>query len=379
MKRCPTCNKTYIDEQQLCTHHEVQVELIPNIDSVCSAKYVFLDIVGFTNDRSIEAQSDIVSALNEIVKLSVKEQNVSEDKIIFIPTGDGICIALLNLDSPFDIHLLIALNILKNIHLHNETIKCKTRHFEVRIGLNSHLDNLVTDINSSRNIAGAGISLASRIMGMADGSQILVGQSVYETLRYRERYASSFKPYHGKIKHGSHISVYQFTEEGHSGLNIDVPQLFKTSIYVEPKLTKFAAYYFAHAMKLRPFFLERISMSDAYPSAIVLWLLALNSVEKSEAISEVNRVYYETHKAKTIDVEKTFEQFNAIIFTVQNALMEYIKGKYLSDFFSYFEGYDEFRFINSEGIEKLKKEWPDIWDEFGFEVRTPTALPPPVS
>jgi hypothetical protein len=37
-----------------------------------SAKYIFLDVVGFSHQRSIEAQSEIVAALNSIVHASLK-------------------------------------------------------------------------------------------------------------------------------------------------------------------------------------------------------------------------------------------------------------------------------------------------------------------
>jgi hypothetical protein len=60
-----------------------------------AAKYVFLDIVGFTRNRTVEAQADIVKQLNAIVIEAVKESGSPRDKFIFIPTGDGIC----NLDT----------------------------------------------------------------------------------------------------------------------------------------------------------------------------------------------------------------------------------------------------------------------------------------
>jgi hypothetical protein len=77
------------------------------------AKYIFLDVVGFTNQRSVEAQTDIVEVLNSVVRRSLKEQDVSNDKYILLPTGDGICIALLNIEDPYDVHIQLALRILR--------------------------------------------------------------------------------------------------------------------------------------------------------------------------------------------------------------------------------------------------------------------------
>jgi class 3 adenylate cyclase len=136
-----------------------------------------------------------VYALNKVVEASVIEVSLPKDNLISIPTGDGICIVLINIESPYDAHLLTALNIVKGIDEHNSRTGSDMRKFHVRIGINSNTDNLITDINGNRNITGAGISMASRIMGMADGNQILVGESVFDTLRYREQYMASFRPF----------------------------------------------------------------------------------------------------------------------------------------------------------------------------------------
>lgn len=250
MKRCPQCNATYGDSLQFCSQDGTPLEAdasarfdtqpattlalprgpsTPQPHDIISANYIFLDVVGFTRNRSIEAQSDIVNALNSVVRDSVSAHNIPEDRIIYIPTGDGICIALLNVERPFDIHIQIALGILERTQKHNNAVENEMRKFEVRIGINANTDNLVTDINGQRNVAGAGISQAARIMDKADGSQILVGRSVYDTLRYREKYATAFKHYRATAKHGTVLDVYQFVSEGCDGLNTDTPQAFVAS------------------------------------------------------------------------------------------------------------------------------------------------------
>lgn len=193
-----------------------------------AAKYIFLDIVGFTHNRSTEAQADIVKYLNEIVSKTVKEKSIPEDKRIFIPTGDGICIVLLSIEAPVDIHMQIALSILDHINSYNDSIQNETRQVQVRIGIDANTDTLVADINNQQNIAGAGISMASRIMNLADGNQILVGQAVYETLRHREKYTNAFKAFQATVKHGTQLSIHQFTKEGCIGLNTNVPSKFIT-------------------------------------------------------------------------------------------------------------------------------------------------------
>ncbi len=154
-------------------------------------QYVFLDVVGFTRNRSVEAQSEVIRKLNNLVltatKIIIKATKDNyiivdeppENNTIFIPTGDGIAIALIDVPG-FDLHLQLALEILRLIASYNSGTTDPTRQFEVRIGINENIDNIVPDINGRRNVAGAGISMAQRIMDKADASQILVGQTVYE-------------------------------------------------------------------------------------------------------------------------------------------------------------------------------------------------------
>src|SRR5919206_908239 len=143
------------------------------------AKYVCLDIVKFTHERSEDAQIKIFYALNEIVNSSLEEHHVPQekDKRLCLPTGDGMCIVFINNNEP-DIHLRVALSILKGVAEHNSTAERKELEFEVRVGVNSHTDNLVTDVTGHDNIVGIGINTAFRIMDLADGKQILAGQAV---------------------------------------------------------------------------------------------------------------------------------------------------------------------------------------------------------
>jgi hypothetical protein len=71
-------------------------------------KYVFVDVVRFSVGRNVESQSEIVRILNGIVRSAVSSANVSSDQIIFIPTGDGICTALVNTLSPYAAKIGIA-------------------------------------------------------------------------------------------------------------------------------------------------------------------------------------------------------------------------------------------------------------------------------
>src|SRR5688500_9278713 len=111
------------------------------------AKYIFLDVDGFTHDRSVEAQSDIIQVLNRIVESCIREFGIRKDEVMFLPASDDIGIALLNVASPYDIHLLLAQRIVSEVYKHSAMTTNKMRKFEVRVGINSNTDNLITDIN----------------------------------------------------------------------------------------------------------------------------------------------------------------------------------------------------------------------------------------
>src|SRR5712691_2832269 len=136
--------------------------------------------------------------------------------MIFLPTGDGMCIAILNLykysEYNGDVQMDIALDILKFIHGYNNQTT-EGAKFQVRIGLNEHRDNLVVDINGNPNIVGDGINIASRIMSLAGCNQVLVGEPVFNTLKNGVKYKESkFERYYGQIKH-DYIALLTASEE----------------------------------------------------------------------------------------------------------------------------------------------------------------------
>ncbi len=186
-------------------------------------KYVFLDIVHYSYGRTIEAQSDIIDAINSIVKSSVASVKIDKRNLIFIPTGDGMCIALLDIHDPFDLHMQLALKIMELLHKYNESQKDNTRKFKIRVGVNENTDNLITDINGNKNVAGAGITEAQRIMDQADGGNILVGRAVFNHLRQRERYINKFKEFSVTIKHREKMQVYQYVDPALEYLNSAAP------------------------------------------------------------------------------------------------------------------------------------------------------------
>ncbi len=221
--------------------------------------------------RSAEAQSAIVKALNSIILGALTDHDVGDDDRILIPTGDGTCIGLVSPGLPYDAHIQISLTILEKLHTHNKDTSNSNRQFQIRIGINQNTDILVTDINGKPNIAGAGINVAPRIMDKSDPNQIFVSQTVYEELQPSENYMDKFRAFEARSKHGLELRIFQYIGDEHVGLSREISMEFKETLPVEPKLSMQAAYYFAHAIKLRPFIVTKQGHgSNNYTLAIIL-------------------------------------------------------------------------------------------------------------
>ena len=145
-------------------------------------RYLYLDVVDFTVKRSVESQTEIIDALNNIIRKSTAILPIRPDRIVFLPSGDGMGIALLDEIAPYDVHIIGAVEILRQIKAHNIAQTDPMRRFEVRVGISQNVDNIITDINGTKNVAGDGINTAQRVMTVAGRSQIIVSQMVHETL-----------------------------------------------------------------------------------------------------------------------------------------------------------------------------------------------------
>jgi class 3 adenylate cyclase len=196
-------------------------------EKTTSVKYIYLDVVSFTQGRSVEAQSQIIASLNKFVLKAIRDAAVLASNRILIPTGDGMCIAILQHSKmKYDVHLQVALRLLRQIHDHSNSAPDPSRRFSVRLGINENDDNLITDINKRRNVAGPGVNLAQRIMSLGDANQILVGQAVYDRLFPREPYMHRFQRFEANVKHGDRINVYQYRDQNAEGLDSHTPHLF---------------------------------------------------------------------------------------------------------------------------------------------------------
>jgi len=325
-------------------------------------RYLYLDVVDFTSNRSVEAQTVIVETLNGIVRKALSKFPVAPERIIFLPTGDGLGIALLDEMSSYDIHLLLALQILSLISQNNASGSDEMRKFQVRIGLSENTDNIVTDINGNRNVAGHGINTAQRVMSLTDASQILVSQTVYETLSHREKYMKHFRRYSATLKHSVSLSVQQFIDESWAGLSVTEPSLLAHPQTKDVKLNLYQAYFLAHALKNQSFALKHLDPLDQDALNIVYHFMAEDSsqVTRSGTFDEPLILIYGEGKAS---IEQVFHYYRSLNLGVRLTLGRYIAGL-LADCEDLFER--SFYAVKDTGIVKIKEDFPGIFKEFAL-------------
>jgi class 3 adenylate cyclase len=135
------------------------------------AHVLFIDIVG-SSKLLINEQSELLRCLTEIVRSTSQVRDAeAAGKLIRLPTGDGMALAFFtNPDAP----VRCALEVSKALKNHPNLL--------VRMGIHSGPVDEVVDVNQRSNIAGAGITIAQRIMDCGDAGHILLSKRIAEDL-----------------------------------------------------------------------------------------------------------------------------------------------------------------------------------------------------
>jgi anti-anti-sigma factor len=142
-------------------------------------------------------------------------------EVIALPTSDG---AVLNFLVPEpDVHLRTAVQALEGL---SEAGARAEVPFGLRIGLNSHVDTLIIDINNEINVVGSGINIAERVMDLGRHGQILMHDRVKLDLEKYPQYAPKLMP-RGEYtaKNGEKIQITQYVDPSCSYLCNDPVQL----------------------------------------------------------------------------------------------------------------------------------------------------------
>jgi len=130
-----------------------------------------MDIVGCSKLPSDE-QKRIVNRLQELVRQSAEfQQSQQSDQLISLPAGDGMALAFFN---KLDAAVQCAIEVTNAIQAES---LCK-----IRMGVHTGPVFVMEDINNTRNISGAGINRAERVMSCGDEGHILLSDNVAESL-----------------------------------------------------------------------------------------------------------------------------------------------------------------------------------------------------
>lgn len=331
-------------------------------------KYIYLDVVGFTHNRTVETQISIISALNDIVSTCLADL-FPEIDVIYLPVGDGICICLLDSKEAFDDHITIAEEIIRRIcSLYNPSVK-RSCQFEVRISINENVDNIITDINDNRNVCGSGVNYAQRIMNFGDSSHILVGRSVYDSLTPRDKYSKAFRRYIGKAKHNTDIELYQYKGGRVANLNRDPPSAFATP--AEKILTEYAAYYILNLLRNREFIEKKIEEASfcIYALGVQMAYLAEDSLGHSK---ETRLLPYDNRMPETPNntLQEQLDFFCGLPWVLCLDLHQAkVESRLWNSYVDCFEDGSSgaFVFVSEKGEQKLKNEWPKIYKEFNTQ------------
>jgi TolB-like protein/class 3 adenylate cyclase/Tfp pilus assembly protein PilF len=146
------------------------------------AHVLFMDIVGSSKLPSDE-QLRIVHRLQELVRQSPEFLlSAASDQVISLPTGDGMALAFFN---KLDAAVLCATEVSKAIQ--NESL-C-----QIRMGVHTGPVFVLKDLNGKRNISGAGINLAERVMSCGGPGHILFSDTAAESLRHLSAWRSQIR------------------------------------------------------------------------------------------------------------------------------------------------------------------------------------------
>jgi len=168
------------------------------------AHILFIDIVGYSKLLS-DKQRELFELLNELIRNTAQFRAAdAAHKLVRLPTGDGMVLAFFtSVDAP----VRCAQEISRKLREHPQ--------LPLRMGINSGPVDEVSDVNNRRNVTGAGINLAQRVMDCGEAGHILLSQRVADDLaQYSEWQTSLHDLGEVGVKHGVRVAVANFFGDG---------------------------------------------------------------------------------------------------------------------------------------------------------------------
>jgi class 3 adenylate cyclase len=158
---------------------------------------LFIDVVGYSK-LLINEQTRLLRELNELVQGTEQFRTAqTKNGLVRVATGDGM--ALVFRDSP-ESPVRCALEITHALR--------KQTAVPIRMGVHSGPVSEVRDVNNRRNVAGAGINIAQRVMDCGDAGHILLSKHVAEDLEHHARWLPFLHDLgQCEVKHGSRIAL----------------------------------------------------------------------------------------------------------------------------------------------------------------------------
>ena len=169
-----------------------------------TAHILFMDIVGYSKLLS-DKQRELFELLNGLVRNTEQFRAAdAADQLIRLPTGDGMVLAFFtSVDAPVRCAQEIGRKLKEYPQL------------PLRMGINSGPVDEVSDVNNRRNVTGAGINLAQRVMDCGEASHILLSQRVADDLaQYSEWQPSLHDLGEVEVKHGVRVALANFFGDG---------------------------------------------------------------------------------------------------------------------------------------------------------------------
>jgi TolB-like protein/class 3 adenylate cyclase/Flp pilus assembly protein TadD len=168
------------------------------------AHILFIDIVGYSKLLS-DKQRELFQLLNELVRSTAQFRAADvAGKLVRLPTGDGMVLAFFtSVDAP----VRCAQEIGRKLREHPQ--------LPLRMGINSGPVDEVLDVDDRRNVTGAGINLAQRVMDYGDAGHILLSRRVADDLaQYREWQPFLHDLGEAEVKHGVRVALVNFFSDG---------------------------------------------------------------------------------------------------------------------------------------------------------------------